>query len=811
MDSLLQDFRYSVRLFLKRPGFTATVVLTLALAIGINTSVFCIVNSVLIDPLPFKDPDQLVLVWEKDFQKGRSQERVSAPNFIDWREQNTVFEGMAAFDSSVFVLTGAGEPETIPGSRISTNLLWLLGVTPVLGRAFSQTDEQPGQDKVVLVSHKLWQRRFGSDPNLVGQFLTLDNKSYLVVGVMGPNFQFPQWLQPAGRKTIEQPPGLWAPLTFDADQLATRDGRYLRTIARLKPGFRLAQAQVGMESIAQALQQAYKENENYSVTVMPLHQQIVGTVKPALLILLGAVGFVLLIACANVANLLLARATARQKEIAIRLAMGTTRLRLVRQFLTESILLAFLGGAVGLLLAYWGVGLIVQAVPDGIPRATEISISGQGLGFTMGISMLTGILFGLIPALQSSKLDLGEVLKEGSRSSAAFGGPTRSFLVVSEITLALVLLICAGLMIKSFLHLVSVSPGFNPENVIAMRIALPSSEYGQGHQKVSFFKQLVGRIENLPGVLSAGVATNVPLSGSNMLFTFTVEGRPPVPGEDRSAQFHAISPNYFRVMGIPILKGRGFTEEGIENAPSVVIINETLARRFFPDQDPLGSKLKITSGKTVVREIVGVVQDVKHSSLDAESHADVYVPYFQNPSSFMTLVARTSSDPTTMVAVLKSQVWELDKDQPIDSVNTVEQLLSNSIARPSFYAKLLAIFAAMALLLAAMGIYGVMSFWVAQRTHEIGIRMALGAQKRDVLVLVARQALSLALAGVVLGLLLAVAVTRIMTSLLYQVSSFDPLTFFAISFLAIAIALLASFLPAHRATKIDPMLALRYE
>ncbi|MFY9553502.1 MAG: ABC transporter permease, partial [Blastocatellia bacterium] len=454
MDSLLQDFRYSVRLFLKRPGFTATVVLTLALAIGINTSVFCIVNSVLIDPLPFKDPDQLVLVWEKDFQKGRSQERVSAPNFIDWREQNTVFEGMAAFDSSVFVLTGAGEPETIPGSRISTNLLWLLGVTPVLGRAFSQTDEQPGQDKVVLVSHKLWQRRFGSDPNLVGQFLTLDNKSYLVVGVMGPNFQFPQWLQPAGRKTIEQPPGLWVPLTFDADQLATRDGRYLRTIARLKPGFRLAQAQVGMESIAQALQQAYKENENYSVTVMPLHQQIVGTVKPALLILLGAVGFVLLIACANVANLLLARATARQKEIAIRLAMGTTRLRLVRQFLTESILLAFLGGAVGLLLAYWGVGLIVQAVPDGIPRATEISISGQGLGFTMGISMLTGILFGLIPALQSSKLDLGEVLKEGSRSSAAFGGPTRSFLVVSEITLALVLLICAGLMIKSFLHLV---------------------------------------------------------------------------------------------------------------------------------------------------------------------------------------------------------------------------------------------------------------------------------------------------------------------------------------------------------------------
>ncbi|HYP26432.1 MAG TPA: ABC transporter permease [Blastocatellia bacterium] len=812
MGNLFQDIRYSLRLMLEKPGFSVVVILTLALGIGANTAIFCIVNAVLIRPLPFREPDRLVMVWETNWGKGVSQGHVSPANLIDWRDQSQAFDQLEAFDTTVFTVVGSDEAERVSGSRVSPELFRMLDVDPVRGRIFSADEAQPGQDQVAIIGHGLWQRLYSSDPDIIGRTIRLDNKSYEVIGVMPPGFDFPKSLEPAGSTNTTRPE-LWTPLALRGDELSLRGARYLSIIGRLKPALTAPQAQAQMEPIARELEQRFQENQGYTITVMPLYEQMVGRVRTALFIFLGAISFVLLIACANVANLLLARASARQKEMAIRLALGCTRARLVRQLLTESMLLAILGGIAGYLLAMWGIGLILTSLPEAIPRSGEIRLDAQVFGFTLGISILSGLLFGIIPALHASRSNLNESLKEGGRGSGQGSSPnrTRNILVVSEVALALVLLIGGGLLIRSFVRLTSVPPGFDPENLVAMRVALPASKYGQPHQKASFFKQLIERVESLPNVRSVAATTNLPLSGTNMSFRFMIEGRPAPPSEILLAQYHAVSPNYFGAMGIPLLQGRDFTERDTETAPAVVIINETLARRFFPGEDPVGKQIKVTYGKPVPREIVGVIKDVKHKSLEANSQEQIYIPYFQNPWAFMTLVARTDSAPENLAAALKSEVRAMDKDQPIDSIKTGEQLLSASVSRSRFYAQVLAAFAAIAVILAALGIYGVISYSVLQRTHEVGVRMALGARREDVMILILKQGLVLALVGVAIGLTAAFGLTRLMSNLLFDVSRTDAFTFVLVPLLLVGVALIASYIPARRATKVDPMIALRYE
>ncbi|MEN3330906.1 MAG: hypothetical protein V7641_271 [Blastocatellia bacterium] len=812
MQNLWLDIRYGFRLFVKKPGFTLIVVLTLALGIGANTAIFGIINTVLMHPLPFREPHRLVMLWETNLEEGVSQDQVSPPNLRDWRDQSQVFDGVAAFASTNFTLTGLDETEKINGSQITPELLPLLGVNPIKGRVFASDEGQPGRDQVVLVAQGLWQRRFGADPNLVSKTITLDGKTYEVVGIMPAGFEFPKWLEPVGSKNATKAE-LWTPLSLNNEDANKRGARYLSAIARLKPGVTAAQAQAALVPIAQDLQEKYQENQGYSVTVVPLQKQVVGRVERALLIFFGAIILVLLIACTNVANLLLARAAARQKEMAIRAALGGSRWQLIRQLMTESLLLGLAGGLAGLLVAYWAIKFIVASFPDMIPRANEITIDARVFGFTILLSLLTGLLFGITPTLQTLKTDLSEPLKEGGRGSTEGlnRNRTRSILVVAEVALALILLVGAGLLIKSFLRLTSVELGFNTDNLIAMRVALPQSKYKQPYQKEAFFKQLTSRIESLPGMQSVAMTTNLPLSGTNMSFRFMIEGRPAPPTEILLAQYHAISPNYFRTMGIELRQGREFNEQDEAEAQPVVIVNETLARRFFPDEDPVGKRLKITYGKPLPRQIVGVIKDVKHQGLESSSQEELYVPYAQNPWAFMTLVARTQAEPKDIAAALKSEVWAIDRDQPIDRIKSVEELVADSVSRPRFYARLLGLFAALAMILAAVGIYGVISYSVSQRTHEIGIRMALGAQQRDVLLLIIKQGLMPTLIGIAIGLTAAAGLTHLMASLVFGVSVTDPLTFIAVSLLLVGIALLACYIPARRAARVDPLIALRYE
>lgn len=812
METLLQDLAYSIRMFLKRPGFTSVVVLTLALGIGATTAIFCVINAVLLRPLPFKEPERLVMVWDTNVQKGVSQDQVAPGNFMDLRDKSQVFEEAATFTATNYTLMGMGETERISGSQIETNLLSLLGISPMMGRAFSADDGQPGRDQVVLLAHGLWQRRFGSDQGIVGKSLTLDNQPFEVIGVMPPGFDFPKWLEPVGTKNLPNSE-MWTPLLLGSELQNQRGARILSAIARLKPGVTPVQAQAALEPIARELERQYQENQGYGVSVIPLSDQVVGRVKTALLIFFGAISFVLLIACTNVANLLLARSAGRQKEMAIRTALGCTRRRLIRQLLTESVVLAVAGGMAGLLVAYWGIGFLIVSFPDIVPRSTEVVIDAQVFGFAFLLSVLTGLLFGLIPALQTSKADLNETLKEGRRST--FEGRsrnrTRNLLVVSEVALALVLLIGSGLLLRSFVRLMSVQLGFNPENVVAMRVALPPSKYAQPHLRLAFFKQLSDRIQTLPGIQSVATTTNLPLGGTNMSFRFMIEGRLAPSTEILLGQYHAVSPNYFHTMEIPLLQGRDFTEQDTAEAQPVVIINETLAKRFFPGEDPIGKQLRITYGKPAPRHIIGVIKDVKHKGLESDSQEELYVPYFQNPWAFMTVVARTNADLNNIAGPLKNEVWNIDRNQPIDSIKTVEQLIADSVSRPRFYARLFGLFAALAMILAAVGIYSVISYSVTQRTHEIGVRMALGAQQGDVLRLVVKQGLTLALVGVVIGLAASFVLTRLMSNLLFGVSVTDPITFLVVSVLFVSIALMASYIPARRAARVDPLVALRYE
>jgi predicted permease len=805
METLIQDIRYGVRTLLKTPGFTAVAVIALALGIGANSAIFSVVNAVLLRPLAFDEPDRLVMVWEKRMALGRVRNVASAPDFVDWRAQNTVFEEMAAYSNTAFNITGGDEPERIQGVAVSPSFFSVLRVQPKIGRAFTADEEQPAAEPAVIISTGLWRRRFASDPNIIGKTLTLNDRSRTVIGVLPADFSFQNG-------DVEA----WIPLVFSPDDLNSRGGHYLNVIARLKTGVSISQAQDEMNTIAAQLEKQYQVNTGHGVNVFSLYEEVVGNVRPVLLVLLGAVGFVLLIACANVANLLLARAAVRQKEMAIRTALGAVRARIIRQLLTESILLSLVGGTLGVLLALWGLDLLLAVSAGSIPRVQEIRLDGRVLAFTFSVSLATGLIFGLVPALQASKPNLNESLKEGGRAASAgiHRNRLRSLFVVAEVAICLVLLIGAGLMIKSFVRLLDINPGFNSENLLTMNISVSGSKYRETQQRMAFFQQALDRIASVPGVQGAAAVISLPFSGSSSRY-FQIEGRPPQPpGQGYNANVNAASSDYFRTMGIPLIRGREFNERDVMNSPEVVIINQQMAQQFWPDEeDPIGKRMAI--GNDRWKTVVGIVGNVRQAGLETEPRAEFFFPFYQLDLGFGTFVIRTSGDPKAMTPAVRSELQAIDKDQPLSKVSTMEELLGESVAPRRLNMLLLGTFAGVALMLAAVGLYGVMSYSVTQRSREIGIRMALGAARRDVLRLVVRQGMTLAIIGVAIGLPASFFLTKLLTglfpNLLFRVSANDPITFTIISLTLIIVALVACAVPARRATKVDPMIALRYE
>jgi putative ABC transport system permease protein len=804
MQTFVQDLRYGARMLLKKPGFTLIAIATLALGIGANTAIFSVVNAVLLRPLPFLESERLVLIRETKLPQF-PEFAVAPANFLDWQKQNTVFERLVASRPASLNLTGTGDPERLRGLTVTEGFVAMLGIPPQLGRDFLPAEHQPGQNKVVMLSHGLWQRRFGGDPKLVNQTITLDDQRYTVIGVMPATFQF-----------LDQETELWTPLAFTPQQAQNRGGHNLsRVVAQLKPGVSFEQARAEMVTLAGRLAAQYPEvSTGWNVMLMPLLDFTVRRIKPALLVLLAAVAFVLLIACANVANLLLARAAGRQKELAIRTAMGAGRSRLLRQLLTESLLLALLGGMLGLLLAKWGTDLLLTLAPPNLPRLSGVALDGRVLAFTAAVTLLTSILFGLVPAWQASNPKLNDTLKEGGRGSTEGGRQfVRSALVVLEVAAALVLLVGAGLMIKSFWRLQQVDPGFNPDNALMATLSLPNRKYPEDAQQAAFFQQLLEKVRVLPGVQAVGATSLMPLSDDDFVLGFEIEGRPPLPpGAGQSTNFFSVSADYFKALGIPLLRGRLFTERDTQAAPHVALINETMAQKMFPNEDPLGQRITFNGGDNPDwYEIVGIVGDVKHYGLAQNTTLQTYEPYTQQTFATMTLVARTTGDPAALSPALRQAVFSLDQTQPVSSLKTVAQLVATSIEQQQFSMLLLGVLAAVALLLAAVGIYGVLSYAVTQRTHEIGIRMALGAERRDVLRMIVGHGMRLTLLGVAAGLLAAFALTRLMATLLFGVSATDPLTFALIAVLLSAIAWLACWIPARRATQVDPLVALRYE
>jgi predicted permease len=806
IGTLVQDLRFGVRMK-KNPGFSLIAVLTLTLGIGANTAIFSVVNAVLLSPLPYREPDRLVQVWENVRTKNKPRGRVAPANFVDWKNRNQTFEGMAAYDTyPSFNLTGAGEPERIQAASVSASLFPLLGVGAIIGRTFTSEEEQRGRHRVVLIGHGLWQRRFGADPEIVGRSLTLIDQSYTVVGILPPVFSF----LPAEYE-------IFIPMVLDGWEAKARGTHPWHAIARLKEGVTLAQAQSEMDQIGRNLEQAYpNSNTGVGVTLVPLQEQLVGDSRRALLVLLGAVAFVLLIACANVANLLLTRAVTRRKEMAVRAALGAGRARLIRQLLTESVLLAGAGGIGGLLLSLWGIQILKNFLAQNalLPRGDAVSVDGWVLVFTFGISLLTGLIFGLAPGLVASKTDLNDALKEDGRrvGGSARDRRLRQALIVGEVALALVLLVGAGLMMQSFLQLRRVDPGFGPENVLTADLYLPVSRYQKSSHVSNFHHQILERISALPGVKSAGGTAYLPFSGTYNSWTIEIENRPvSSPRHWQEAGWHPVTLNYFQTMGIPLISGRKFVaSDDDEAAPGVAVINEAAARVIWPGEEPLGVSIKVEGRRYT---IVGMVKDVRHFRLEDEVVPEIYFPFTKLPITWrgIILVVRTESDPNQIIASLRHAVQELDKDQPIYNVRTLEGLIDNSVARPQFNLFLLGMFAALALIMSSLGLYGVMSYAVMQRTHEIGIRIALGAPARDVLRMVVKQGMTLALIGVALGLAGALALTRVMWNLLFNVSATDPTTFALIALLLISVAAIASYMPARRATKIDPLQALRHE
>jgi predicted permease len=813
MGILIQDLRYGLRMLAKHSGFATVAVITLALGIGANTAMFSMVHGVLMRPLPFKDPGRLYTLWERNLKMGYEQNAPATANFADWRDRNKVFERMAAFDASrTFNLAGSGNPERVDGAAASPSLFELLSVEPVLGRTFSPGEDQLGRDRVVLLSYGLWQRRFNADRSIVGKSMAIDGRGCTVIGVMPPGFQFPGDTGTILNIFTAPPAQLWVPLALTPGAWRQRSAHYLQVIARLKRGVTLGQAQAEMNSIEQQLVREYpRDYIGSDVKLVPLHVQVVGSIRSALLVLFGAVAFVLLIGCANVANLLLARATSRQREVAIRSALGATRLRLIRQLVTESLALALAGGALGVLVATWGINLLKLIVPDNFPRTGDIRIDASVLAFTVLASVGTGLLFGLAPAFQASRIRLTESLKEGERGADSLGrNRLRSALVVSEVALALVLLIGTGLMLRSFVRLQEVNPGFAPDHLLTMEISLPEARY-PNPQKAAFFARLLERVRALPGVKSAGAIGHLPLGGDIESYAMQVEGRPPLPNEYANPDCHVVMPGYFEAMKIPLVEGRYFEERDSAQSPHAVIINETLARNVFPNQSAIGKRLQM-GFNNFTGEIIGVVGNTKHLALNWAPVEEVYTAYLQAPFwGTLALTVRTTSNPLGLSRAVRDQVLAIDKDQPVSKVRTMDEVMDASVSAPRFRTLLLALFGVAALLLAAIGIYGVMSYSVSQRTREIGIRMALGAAQPEVIKLVLRQGLALTLAGLGLGLLGALGLTRLLSGMLYEVRPTDPLTFAGVALLLTAISLLAGYIPARRATKVDPMVALRHE
>ena len=800
METTFRDIRYGLRGLLKRPGFTVIALVALALGIGANTAIFSLVNAVILRPLPYPEADRLVWVWGNF--SGGSTASVSPADYLDFRSQNKTFEQFAATMSitAPATLTGSGEPERLTASLVTGNYFQALGVTPALGRDFSLDNEKPGNDQVTILSYELWQKRFAGNPGIINQRISLDSKSFEVIGVMPKDVTFPQ--------TAE----LWVPLNFDASpEMKVRAAHFLRPLGRLKAGVTVAQAQADTDAIAKQLEQQFpKSNTTWNLRLEPLRDRLIGSSRTTLFILFGAVGFVLLIACANVANLLLVRATARQKEVALRTALGASRWRIVRQLITESLILALVGGTLGALIAAWGIDLLVTLTRDSIPPTAIVKIDATVLAFTFVTSLLTGLLFGVIPAFRTAKLNLSDALKEGAKGSeGTFRNRTRSLLVVFESALAVVLLIGAGLLIRSLVALQNTNPGFDANNVLTMRIDLPRGKYDSAEKSSNFFQQLEQRLAGLPGVESVGFITELPLSGQPNDAPFTVEGRPPVaPGQEFGADFRRVSQNYFQTLRIPLLRGRNFTEQEVRDNAKVIVVSESLVSTVFPNEEALGKRLlTIMSDKPF--EIVGIVGDIRHRSLQFQPYAAMYMPTVQ--SGRMNVALRTQGDPLSVVPAVRNEVKAIDRDQPIAAVRTMDEWVDRSTATPRYRTTLLGLFAAIAMILAATGIYGVMSYSVAQRTHEIGIRMALGARRLDVLNLVVRQGMVLVLIGLGIGLVGAFALTRVMASLLFGVTAKDPITFAAVAGLLAVVAFVACYIPARRATKVDPLTALRYE
>jgi len=816
MRNLIQDLRYGARMLLKKPGFTVIAVITLALGIGANTAIFSVVNAVLLRPLPYAEPGRLVALWESNAKRSESREAISYPNFFDWRAQGKSFERVASFYTNNMALTGVATPVNLSSAVVSPDLFATLGVKPQLGRWFVAEEEKPGI-RAAIINHGLWRRQFGGDPNIVGRALTLNGKQFNVVGVMPAGFQFPIEAEPIevwvtssidGEKTDPKEPSL----------IEQRGAHYLQAVGRLKPGVTLEQAQAEMDVIGANLEKQYPDsNTRRGVKLIPYHDDLMSDYSEALWLILGAVGCVLLIACANVANLLLARSTARYREMAVRAALGANRWRVIRQLLTESLLLSLGGGLLGLLLAWWGTAALVRLIPEDVPRLTEININGRVFGFTLLVSVVTGVVFGLAPALQASKIELTEAMKEGSRSAGAGGGRgrLRSALVIAEIAIALVVLIGAGLLLQTFRRLQQVDLGFDTHNVLTATVELPDARYPKPEQVTAFYQTLCERVKALPGVEWVSAVVPQPLSGDTMTLSFDIEGRNIPKGERPSSHFRSISLDYFNVMKIPLLAGRAFTERDDAQSPGVVIVNETFAKRHFPNESPIGKHVKpgiSLEGEPVWREIVGVVKDVKHrQSLGRDYEPEYYLPHAQMPINSMNLVVRATNDPRSLAGGIQREVQSLDRDIPVFRIKTLEQYLGVAVAQPKFNALLLSLFAGLALLLTAIGLYGVMAYSVVQRAQEIGLRIALGAQTGDVLKMVLRQGLKLTALGLGIGLATAYALTRYIQSLLFGVKATDPLTFAAIALLLIAVALVACWAPARRATKVDPMIALRCE
>ena len=813
MGTFGQDIKYGIRMLLKSPGLSIVATIALALGIGANTAIFSVVNAVLLKPLPFPNSDALMRVYEKDQRRGLLRGAYSYPNFFDLREQNHVFEHVAAYHDGDFIMTGRGEPVRILGGVVTADLFSVLGTAPVLGRTFLPNEDKPTETgRVVVLSERLFASRFNSDASVLNKQITLDGKQYTVVGVMPHAFEFP---------IQNEPLDLWTTIADDAagdsPVTAQRGAHFLRVIARLKPGVTESQAQAEADTIASRLEQQYPdENTHKGIHVESALKALVGDIRPALLILLGAVACVLLIACANVANLLLARAMTRHKEMAVRSALGASRLRVVRQLLTESVLLSLAGGVLGLILAVWWSDLLIALGKKDIPRAIQIGLDWRVLGFTLGVSVLTGLVFGLVPALHLSKTQLTESLKEGRGAGAgARKNRVRGVLVVAELAIAVVLLVGAGLLIQSLWRLQHVNPGLQPENILTFNLSLPDVRY-PSEKQVRFYRDLMVRMRSLPGVQSASAVMPLPLSGDRFSISFQIEGRPVAPKDEPSADLFIAETNYFRTMGIPIIKGRDFEDRDQHTSTPVIIITEQFARQYFPGEDPVGKRIHPgistwDNEDSTMREIIGVAGDVRNRALNTEPKPAYYMPQSQLPFTQLIAVVKSTNDPRALTGSLTREVRAMDPELPVFSVKTMEEYISSSVAAPRFNTTLLSIFAAVALVLTIIGLYGVMSYSVAQRTNEIGIRMALGAQTRDVLGLIVKDGMKLVLLGLVLGISGALGLTRLLSTLLFGVTTRDPVTFVAIAALLSFVAILACYIPAWRATRVDPLEALRCE